>query len=142
MSYSSQASIIINVPLEKVWDGLTKPDLVKQYFFGTNLVTTWEVGTPIVFGGEWEGKSYEDKGTVLEYVPNETLSYDYYSPMGGLEDIPENYQIIRYTVEETADGIKTTIDQSNSPSEDVANHSTENWNKVLVALKELIEKGE
>ena len=142
MSYSSQASIIINVPLEKVWDGLTKPDLVKQYFFGTNLVTTWEVGTPIVFGGEWEGKSYEDKGTVLEYVPNETLSYDYYSPMGGLEDIPENYQIIRYTVEETADGIKTTIDQSNSPSEDVANHSTENWNKVLVALKVLIEKGE
>ncbi len=142
MSYSSQASIIINVPLEKVWDGLTKPDLVKQYFFGTNLVTTWEVGTPIVFRGEWEGKSYEDKGTVLEYVPNETLSYDYYSPMGGLEDTPENYQIIRYTVEETADGIKTTIDQSNAPSEDVANHSAENWNKVLVALKELIEKGE
>lgn len=39
MSYSSVASVVINAPCQRVWDALTKPELVKEYFFGTNLVT-------------------------------------------------------------------------------------------------------
>jgi uncharacterized protein YndB with AHSA1/START domain len=54
-------SITINAPRQTVWDAITKPELIKKYFFGTNTVTTWKVGTPIFFRGEWEGKPYEDK---------------------------------------------------------------------------------
>ena len=32
---------------------------------GTNMQTTWEVGSPITWKGEWKGSAYEDKGTVL-----------------------------------------------------------------------------
>ena len=74
MSYSSSVSIIINASPEKIWEALTVPEKVKEYFFGTNLVTDWKVGSPILFRGEWEGKAYEDKSTVLEFNPPHSLS--------------------------------------------------------------------
>lgn len=139
MSFSSSASIVINVPAAQVWDALTKPEIVKQYFFGTNLETTWEIGTPIRFKGEWEGKLYEDKGTVLEFSPVFSLSYNYWSPFSGLEEISENYQIIRYDLEPTDDnGTKLTITQSNVDTQERADHSLKNWNMVLEALQKLV----
>ena len=50
----------INAPVEQVWKALTDPELIKQYFFGTQTETSWKVGTPIYFRGEWDGKPYED----------------------------------------------------------------------------------
>lgn len=140
MKYTSQASIVINAPKQKIWDALTKPEFVKQYFFGTNLDTTWEVGKPIFFRGEWQGKTYEDKGTVLEYSPTNTLSYDYFSPLSGIPDKPDLYQILRYTLEEVPDGIKTTISQSNVETQEKADHSTGNWTMVLQSLKKFVEE--
>ena len=74
MPYSSSASIVIEAPRTKIWDALTRPELIKQYFFGTNLVTDWTVGSPLFFRGEWSGTSYEDKGTVLSFDPMTGLS--------------------------------------------------------------------
>ncbi|MFY8036896.1 MAG: SRPBCC domain-containing protein, partial [Cyclobacteriaceae bacterium] len=50
-------SFLINASSQKVWTALTDPEMVKQYFFGTKLQTTWKVGDPITFSGEWEGKA-------------------------------------------------------------------------------------
>jgi uncharacterized protein YndB with AHSA1/START domain len=138
-TYSSTASIVINATREKVWEALTKPEIVKQYFFGTDLDTTWEVGTPIFFRGEWEGKTYEDKGTVLEYVPLETLSYNYWSAFSGLEDKPELYQVIRFDVSDVDGGTKVTITQSNVATQETADHSANNWNTVFGGMKKLLE---
>ncbi|MEO6536401.1 MAG: SRPBCC family protein [Candidatus Paceibacterota bacterium] len=139
MSYSSSNSIVINAPKEAVWDALTNPAAVKEYFFGTDLVTDWTVGSPIYFRGEWQGKSYEDKGIVLEYTPEETLSYTYWSSMGGTEDAPENYQTLRYSLEDEGEGVKVTIDQSDVATQESADHSSENWKGVLEGLKKYVE---
>lgn len=32
----AKASITINAPITKVWEALTKPEIIKQYMFGTN----------------------------------------------------------------------------------------------------------
>jgi uncharacterized protein YndB with AHSA1/START domain len=139
MAYSSTTSIVINAPREKVWDALTKPEIVKQYFFGTDMDTTWDVGTPIFFRGEWEGKPYEDKGTVLEYTPPESLSYNYWSGFSGLEDKPELYQIIRFDLTDEGEGTKLTISQSNVTTQETADHSAQNWNMVFGGMKKLLE---
>ncbi|CAN5744119.1 hypothetical protein BH11PAT2_BH11PAT2_00910 [soil metagenome] len=139
MSYTSSNSIVINASKAAVWDALTNPIAVKAYFFGTDLVTDWEVGSPIYFRGEWEGKTYEDKGEVLEFTPEETLSYTYWSSMGGKEDVPENYQTLRYSVAEEGDGTKVTIDQSDVATQEAADHSSENWKGVLEGLKKYVE---
>jgi uncharacterized protein YndB with AHSA1/START domain len=139
MSYSNGASIVVNAPRERVWDALTKPELVKQYFFGTNLVTDWTVGSALFFRGEWNGKPYEDRGAVLSFEPLKGLSFNYWSAFSGLEDRPELRQIIRYGLEDTSKGVLVTVDQSNVDTQEHANHGAKNWQGVLEAMKKLVE---
>ncbi|MBC7885478.1 MAG: SRPBCC domain-containing protein [Saprospiraceae bacterium] len=50
--FKTKYQTIIKASVAKVWDALTNPEVVKQYFFGTDLVTDWKVGSPIIFQGE------------------------------------------------------------------------------------------
>lgn len=140
MPYITSASKTIKAPIQIIWDAITKPEHVKEYFFGTNLVTTWNVGSPILFKGEWEGKAYEDKGTVLFFNPPHSLSYSYFSPLSGSEDKPESYQILTYTLEEIEGGVTVTIGQSNIETQEKADHSKGNWEMVLTKLDEYIHR--
>ena len=139
MPFSSTASLDIQAPLAIVWDALTNPEIVKQYFFGTNLVTDWKVGSPLFFRGEWQGKAYEDRGTVLAFEPMKSLTYNYWSSFSGLEDSPEQRQIIRFALDPKDDCVRITIRQSNINTQESADHSTFNWRSVLQALKNLLE---
>jgi hypothetical protein len=67
---TAKASVVIEAPISVVWDALTKPELIKRYMFGTNVVADWQVGSPIVCKGEWQGKTYEDKGKSSESTKN------------------------------------------------------------------------
>jgi uncharacterized protein YndB with AHSA1/START domain len=133
-------TVEINAPKRDVWDALINPDKVKQYFFGTNLICDWKTGSPIRFTGEWEGKPYEDKGTVLAYHNENRLSYDYYSAFSGQPDLPENYQTISYQVMEQNGVTTLTITQTNCRSEEVKTHSESNWKMVMDGLKKMVEK--
>lgn len=137
--FSSEASIIINSTVEKVWDALTVPEQVKEYFFNTNLVTDWKVNSPIYFRGEWDGKKYEDKGKVLDFVPNKSLSYSYWSNFSGLEDREDLYQIITYSIDKADAGVLVSIKQSNVETKEKAEHSNQNWKMVLESLKTYVE---
>ena len=53
------SKITINATLKKVWDTLTKAELVKLWQYGSDLQTNWEVGSKIKFVTEWEGKTFE-----------------------------------------------------------------------------------
>ena len=128
----------INAPLEKVWEALTKSEIVKQYFFGTDLVTSWKVGEPIIFQGEWEGQKYQDKGEVLEYEHNKRLEYSYLSNWSGKEDKPENYLWVCYEVKADEGKTELTIHQSNY-DEERAKHSEGNWASIVDELKKIVE---
>ena len=132
--------ITIDASAARVWQALTDPDLIRKYFFGTNTESTWKPGTPVKFSGEWEGKTYEDKGTVLEAVPEKKLKYNYWSSMSGIEDKPENYANITYTLEERNGSTLLTVHQDNIPDEKMREHSEANWKMVLNQLKQLLEK--
>jgi uncharacterized protein YndB with AHSA1/START domain len=137
---TGKTSININVPASKVWEALTTPSIIKQYFFGTDAVSDWKVGSPLIFKGEWEGKKYEDKGIILEKVPKKLFRYSYWSSMSGIEDKPENYVTITYELSEKNDKTTFTITQENIPDEKTKKHSEQNWNKVMGDLKQLLEK--
>jgi uncharacterized protein YndB with AHSA1/START domain len=138
---TGKASITINAPSAKVWEALTTPSIIKQYFFGTDAVSDWKVGSPLIFKGEWQGKKYEDKGTILESVPQKIFKYSYWSSMSGIEDKPENYVNVTYELSGNKDNETTlTITQENIPDEKMKEHSEENWRKVIGDLKKLLEK--
>lgn len=137
---TATVSIIINATAEKVWEALTTPQIIKQYFFGTEAVSDWKAGSPIYFQGEWEGKRYQDKGTILDVEPCQLFRFNYWSSMSGMEDKPENYVLISYYLEEEDDKTLLTITQQNIPDERRKAHALQNWNKVLEGLKQLLEK--
>jgi uncharacterized protein YndB with AHSA1/START domain len=139
MSFNLKVQCTIHAPIEKVWEGLTNPELVKQYFFGTQLVTTWQPQSPIYFRGEWEGKAYEDKGTVLKFVPHKMLEYDYLSSWSNLEDRPENYQIITYRVKSKGNSTIFTIEQNKITTLEQKVDSIKNWKGLMTELKKLME---
>lgn len=128
----------VNATPEKTWNALTDPALVKQYFFGSNLVTSWRVGEPIYFRGEWEGQRYEDKGIVLTFDAPHFLSFSYLSSWSGMPDLPENYLQVTYRLWSTAEGTWLEVTQTNY-DEAKAKHSEENWASVIAELKKVIE---
>jgi uncharacterized protein YndB with AHSA1/START domain len=136
----SRITVQVKADPAKVWEALTKPELIKQYFFGTQVVTDWKEGSPLIFKGEWQGKSYEDKGTILKIEPNKLLRYKYWSSMSGTKDLPENYANITYELARENGGTSLTIIQDNIPTDEIKEHSQQNWKMVLDGLKKLIEK--
>jgi len=132
-------SVTIRAPIEEVWSALTTPELIKRWFFGVDTETDWQVGSPLVHRGEWQGKPYEDKGTVLSFEQVRSLSFDYWSSFSGLPDRPELRQIVRYDLADSAEGVRVSIQQSNVDTQERADHSAENWRGVLAGMKKLLE---
>ena len=138
-TYTAQASITVNAPASKVWEALTKPELIKQYLFGTQVTTDWQVGSPITYEGMWEGKAYKDKGKVLQVEPEKLLVSTFWSALAGKPDLPENYQTVRYELSPEGSGTKLTLVQDNNATQADADHSAQNWQMVLDGLKKLVE---
>jgi uncharacterized protein YndB with AHSA1/START domain len=134
------ADISIHAPAAKVWEALTKPELIKQYLFGTEVTTDWQVGSPITYKGEWKGKAYKDKGKVLQIEPEKLLVSTFWSSLSGLPDVPENYKTVTYKLSAKGGITRLTLTQDNNDTEEEANHSKANWNMVLGKLKELLEQ--
>lgn len=137
---SLEKSIHINVPASRVWQGLTDPELIRIYFFGTETHSDWKEGSPLIYTGTWEGQEYVDKGTILEARPGKILRHTYLSSFSGLEDKPENYAELTYTLHEENGGTLLQVKQDNIRDEQTREHSSQNWDKVLSDLKELLEK--
>ncbi len=136
---NAKQSITIQAPKLKVWEALTEPQKIKQYFFGTNTNTDWVPGHPIEFSGEWEGKQYKDKGEVIEFIPGEKLVYTHWSPLSGLPDLPENYYEVTYELSGDETSAELTITQSNITDEKARDHSMQNWKTVMENLKKMVE---
>ena len=137
--FISKTSTTINTPMSKVWDALTKPHIIKQYLFGTEVTTDWQVGSPITYKGLWNGKAYEDKGKVVQIEVEKLLVSTFWSSLSGLPDVPENYKTVRYELTADGNGTRLTITQDNNESQEDANHSEQNWKMVLDGLKKLLE---
>ena len=136
----AKASTTLDAPIERVWEALTNPKLIRQFMFGTEVVSDWKVGNPIVWKGIWQGKSYEDKGTILKIEPPHLLQYSHFSPLSGAPDLPEHYHTLTYVL--TTRGAKTLVElsQDNNASDEEVQHSTGMWEQLLVSLKKVLEE--
>jgi uncharacterized protein YndB with AHSA1/START domain len=116
------------------------PEAIKQYMFGTNVVSDWREGSPISWRGEWQGQPYEDRGVILQVRPGRTLQYSHFSPLSGLPDRAESYHTV--TIELSGEGNQTRVSlaQDNNPTEQARDHSEENWGTMLTSLKRFLEQ--
>ena len=139
--FEAKASVTIDAPRTRVWRALTDPEDVKQYLHGTNLSTDWKVGSPVTWTGEYKGKEYVDKGTVLAVEPERLLRTTHWSSMGGSEDKPENYHTVTYELSGNGNKTTLTLTQDNNPSREAADQMAQNnWRPVLEGLKKVAEE--
>jgi uncharacterized protein YndB with AHSA1/START domain len=133
------ASVTVDATPAEVWRALVDSATVEKYMFGAKVASDWREGSPITWSGEWQGRRYEDKGTVLEAKPERRLRYTHFSPLSGLADLPENYHTV--TIELSGDGPRTRVrlTQDRCPTEQARTEYEKNWSAMLATLKEVVE---
>jgi uncharacterized protein YndB with AHSA1/START domain len=143
---TAEATTEIDAPGSEVWRSLTDPARIKEYYLGAEVQTDWQVGSPITFKGEWNGKSFEDKGEILVFEPERKLTYSHFSPMSGKPDAPENYHVVEVTLDERDGATHVTLRQSNlegGPTDEDRAHREDyekNWKQMLEGLKKTTER--
>ncbi|MFZ0390099.1 MAG: SRPBCC domain-containing protein [Calditrichia bacterium] len=133
-------TVEINAGQEVVWDALTNPAKIKEYFFGTETTSAWKQGSEIIFKGKYQGKSYRDKGIIREIKPGSFLQYNYWSHFSGLEDKAENYSLVTYRLRQESGKTILTVTQTGFAKEDGFRHAETGWEQVLQKIKEIAEK--
>lgn len=130
---------------EQVWDLLTNPALTKQYMFGCEVLSDWQVGSQI----DWKGKT--EDGQDIIYVTGEitaidsgnSVSFTMFDPNMGLQDIPENYATLTYQLSSGQQGTVLTLLQSYLPGAENGQKryedSLKGWEMILPVMKQLVE---
>jgi uncharacterized protein YndB with AHSA1/START domain len=137
---TSSSSVTIDAPIDEVWAAITTPARIKEWFFGVDTESDWEVGSSLVHRGEWQGKPYEDKGELLRIDPPKLLVHTHWSDVSGTPDAPEHYQEVTWALEEQGDRTRLTVSERNLPSEEAKQVSDQSWTMVLGDLKQLLER--
>lgn len=138
----SISSIDIKAASEKIWEALVRPEIAKKYFYGAEVITDWQEGSPIVFRGEFNGNKYEEKGTLLSVNKAKRLQYSHWSNLDGTPDVPENYRIWTFDLKQTADTTQLSISEDNIPTKKLKERSDEFWTSVLKSIKKIVETGD
>lgn len=141
--------ISIKAPAAKVWDLLVNPEQTKKYMFGCETVSDWQVGSPLLWRGEYEGQQMVFvKGDIVRIEPGKLLVYTVIDPNNAnIPDVPENYLTVTYALAENdgktaltvSQGDFATVAQGQKRYEETYNNG-EGWNPILVQIKALAEE--
>ena len=141
---ASQVRTTVKAPPSAVWKALTTPSTLKQFFFGSDVSTDWQVGSPIRFKGNWKGRPYEDKGNIQTFDRDKRLAFTHWTPLSGMEDRPENYHVVSFDLRPANGGTEVVLTQTNqNDAEPLTPENRQeyakNWTMVLEGLKKAAE---
>lgn len=104
--------VVINAPIDKVWDELVKTDEVLPFFFGSVCKTTGElrVGAPVAMQTP-NGKFRSVVGEVLEFSPPHRYSHTF--KFTNYDDAPCT---VTYELKEVAEGVEFSLITTNVPA--------------------------
>ena len=135
----ARAQVDIDAGQDAVWRALTDPDRVSAWMMGAEITTDWQVGSPITWRGEMDGRRFEDRGEVLEVDEPDLLSVTHYSPLMGEADEPENYHTIVYRLTGGDGPTTVALTQDGNDSAEQAEQFSANWQGMLEALRSTVE---
>ena len=129
----------IRVTPEKLWQALTKPEIIAQYRFGMNVESGWNVGSA------W--KMYADghlmdSGRILENVASQRLVLSWRSEWSAAFKAEGNSTCM-FEIEPTGPSSKLTLTHSSErPNSKFIGAVAEGWPMVISNLKSLLETGD
>jgi len=124
----------------KVWQAMQQGAM----FPGTSIETDWKIGHPITFSGEWQGRSFTDRGEIQTLSAERELSFTHWSDRDGRGERPASWHVVRYRLEPAGDGTRVTLSQFNEGAETDVDEKTraefeKNWTMMLAGLKQAAE---
>ena len=141
-------TIQIKASAAKVWDALTNPEQTKKYMFGCETVSDWQVGSSLLWRGQYEGADMDFvKGDIVSIEPNKLLVYTTIDPNSTIDDTSENYLTVTYRLTESENGA-TIFHVSQGDYNQVAegerrykeaSNNGEGWMPILIQIKQLCE---
>lgn len=137
--FVAEASTTIAASVQAVWAAITTPDTIKRFMFGTQVTSDWRPGSAIVWRGVYQGKAYEDHGTILALEPPHLLRYSHYSPLSGAPDTPENHHTVTYRLSDEHGATRVMLTQDQNANEQEQAHSSAQWTQMLAQLKAWVE---
>lgn len=137
-----EKSITISATTGVVWESLTNIELMKQWMAEEeiDIITDWQVGSPITIKGNSHWVYFENKGKVLAFEPERELKYSHLSSLSRLKDEPENYAILEFRLSPEGNQTILTLVLSGFATESIYRHLVYYWSVTLGLLKEFIEK--
>lgn len=143
-SYETEINKTVNIdaPVSKVWNAMTNPALIKLWMSDSaiDVISDWQVGSPVIFRGGLHWISFENKGTIRQLDPEKVFQYNYLSSLSNLPDIPENYTEVRFVLTPIEDKTMVILTLSNFPDEIIYKHVNFYWNVTLGIFKKLCEQ--
>jgi uncharacterized protein YndB with AHSA1/START domain len=118
----------------KLWEALTNPDFIQQYFFGCRNTSTWQEGDVIESrapDGElvWHGR-------ILKCVPEQEVSYSF----DHLNDEPPS--TVHYRIEPQGELVQLTIIHEDFQEVSAIRDRVSNgWPGIIAGIKSLLEAG-
>jgi len=118
----------------KLWEALTQPDFIQQYWFGRRNTSTWQEGDVIESRSpegelEWHGK-------ILKSIPEEEVIFSFDHLMG------EPPSTVRFTIESLKDMVQLTIVHEDfTEGSKVREQVSNGWPSIIEGIKTLLETG-
>jgi uncharacterized protein YndB with AHSA1/START domain len=126
----------IDADAAKVWHALTGPGATVMPM--TKVDTDWTVGHPIIFSGEWKGKSFEDHGQIRKVAEEREVIFTHWS---GDRAQPEDYHVVRYALSADGAATKVRLTQSNiGPKAEVDDETAAEFTKTFGMMLDQLKK--
>lgn len=127
-----------------VWDLVVNPQMTKQYMFGCEVLSDWQIGSAI----NWKGKTQDGKeviyvkGSIIEFEEGRKTTFSMFDPNIGIADVPKNYVHLTYEVIPKDNGCCLVITQGDFQGADNAEkrfeESKQGWKMVIPMMKKLL----
>lgn len=137
-------TVVIHAPVAVVWQYLTVPELMKQWMLDTemtmDIMTDWQVGSPIRMQGTLHGIAFENTGMVLHYEPEKLLAYTNLSSLSQLPGKPEDFYTLAFRLTAGVRATTLTLTITNFPTVAIFKHLEFYWRVALLSLKKQSEQ--
>ncbi|WP_461100248.1 SRPBCC family protein [Spirosoma koreense] len=134
--------VTIQAKPAQVWAALTQPSRMTEWLAEpeaqVEVVTNWQINTPIAIRG-FHHVTFENKGIVLRFDQERTLSYSHLSSVSRLADLAENYSVLEFTLTPVNQLTHLRLTIENFPTESIQKHLAFYWRTTLLLIKELVE---
>ena len=129
-------SIVIGVPVETVWDEITRTGSVQKPVYNTVLDIELEPGGRMRYSSPDRSRVFV-AGEVLEVDPPRKLRHTYIFTMA-----PDPVTEVTWELESVAEGTRVTITHAGWTKEKDADKHAAGWNDILGMLKSQLETGD